>query len=366
MPRNPSRLGESTQGAGPRATQRRTHLVPTTALSLPTLPGPLRPRRGPVQALRLLLPQVPAHPVPRFRCSACGRTFSRQTFRADYYDHKPHLNAPLLINLISGVGLRQSSRTLNLTRRCTELKARKIARHLRRLNLNLRGVFDRDLELQLDELETYESRRRERPVTFPIAIDAKSRFIIWGESAKLSPRGRMTPARRRAVAADEARFGKRRDRSRVAVRRTLQRVGPMIEGLGRVPIQTDQKSGYPGLIRRTLGIGRTIHNRTSSRAPRTISNPLFPINQTEAMARDNLGRLRRESWLISKNRRYLDLAFHIFMAWRNYVRPRFNRDALTPAQIAGFVPRRLRLGELIGWRQDWGNSSIPVLALCGR
>ena len=329
-------------------------------------PAHTDPDRARFRRYGYYFPKCRAHPVPRFRCSECKRTFSRQTFRADYYDHKPHLNAPLLINLISGVGLRQSSRTLNLTLQSTQLKARKIARHLRRLNLNLRGVFDQNVELQFDEIETYESRRRERPVTFPIAIDAKSRFIIWGESATLSPRGRMNPRRRRAVAADEARFGKRRDRSRVAVRRTLQRIGPMIEGLDRVLIQTDKKSSYPGLIRRAFGEGRTIHNRTSSRAARTISNPLFPINQTEAMVRDNLGRLRRESWLVSKKRRYLDLAFHMFMAWRNYVRPRFNRDARTPAQIAGFVPRRLRMGELIGWRQDWGTSSIPVLALCGQ
>ena len=42
-------------------------------------------------------------------------------------------------SIASGAGLRQTSRTLGLTQRCTELKFRKIARHLRRLNLNLRA-----------------------------------------------------------------------------------------------------------------------------------------------------------------------------------------------------------------------------------
>ena len=31
--------------------------------------------------------------IPRFRCLVCRRTFSRQTFRMDYRDHRPHLNA---------------------------------------------------------------------------------------------------------------------------------------------------------------------------------------------------------------------------------------------------------------------------------
>ena len=68
------------------------------------------------------------HPIPRFECRACGRTFSRQTFRMDYRDHRPDLNARLLQLLASGIGLRQSSRNLGLSLRCTELKFRKLAR----------------------------------------------------------------------------------------------------------------------------------------------------------------------------------------------------------------------------------------------
>jgi hypothetical protein len=80
------------------------------------------------------------------------------------------------------------------------------------------------------------------------------------------------------------------------------------------------------------------------------------------MARDLMGRLRRESWLVSKKRRYLDLALQVFMAYRNYVRRRFNRDRESPAQLLGLVPRRMRLEELLSWRQDWGGSSIHPLA----
>jgi len=41
-------------------------------------------------------PRCRNHPVPRFRCRSCGQHFSRQTFRADYRQKKPHLN-PLLV-----------------------------------------------------------------------------------------------------------------------------------------------------------------------------------------------------------------------------------------------------------------------------
>ena len=75
-------------------------------------------------------------PVPRYLCKECNRTFSRQTFRADYRDHRPELNARLFRLLASGVGLRQSARTLGLSPRCTELKARKIGWHQRQLHIN--------------------------------------------------------------------------------------------------------------------------------------------------------------------------------------------------------------------------------------
>ena len=301
--------------------------------------------------------------VPRFRCRACGRTFSRQTFRMDYCDHRPDLNARLFELLASGVGLRQSARMLKLSWRCAELKARKIGRHLRRLNLNLRGPLPVGACFQMDEIETYEGRRNTRPLSVPILIETESRFLVWAESAPIRASGRMSTKRRAAIAADERRFGPRRDLSRRSLRRTLRRGRDIAVGLEHVPVDTDEKSSYPRLLREAFGARRLEHTRTNSKLPRTSWNPLFPINHTEAMARDLLGRLRRESWLVSKKRRWFDVALHVFMAYRNYVRRRFNDDCSSAAQQLGFVPRRMRPQELLSWRQDGGKKSIHPLAL---
>ena len=304
-----------------------------------------------------------AHSVPRFRCRVCLRTFSRQTFRMDYRDHRPDLNARLFQSLASGLGLRQSSRNLRLSLRCTELKFRKIARHLRRLNLNLRAPLQGQASFQLDEFETYEGRRNTRPLSIPVLIETKSRFVFWAESATIRPRGKMTPSRRWAMAEDESRYGKRRDRSRRSLRRTFRRGAELAEGLDLVLLETDKKSSYVDLAAQAFGAERLVHSRTSGRLARTSANPLFPINHTEAMARDLTGRLRRESWLVSKKRRFLDLGLQIFMTYRNYVRRRFNFDQASPAQMLGFAPRRLEETEVLGWRQDWGRRSIHPLAV---
>ena len=308
------------------------------------------------------LPKCRRHPVPRFRCGTCRRTFSRQTFRLDYRDHRPDLNRPLFLLLSSGVGLRQSSRVLGLSLTCTQLKFRKIARHLRRLNCNLRRPLPSGSTYQLDELETFEGQRNTRPLSVPILIERDSRYIVWAEAAPIRPRGRMTAARQRAIARSEARHGVRKDLSKGALERTFARGAALASNQTWVFLQTDEKSSYPGLAASAFGEERLIHQRTNSRVARTTWNPLFPINHTEAMARDGLGRLRRNSWLVSQKRRYLDLGLQLYAAFRNFVRPRYNGEKLSPAARLELVPRRLTAAEVLSWRQERGSESIHPLS----
>jgi transposase-like protein len=306
-------------------------------------------------------PRCRAHLVPRFRCRSCRRTFSRQTFRADYRDHRPDLNAPLLRSLARGSGLREAGRQLGLSLRCTELKARKIGRHLRRLNLNLRGQLPPGSRLVFDELETYETRRNTRPLTVPFLVDVESLFIVWAESAPIRPSGEMSQARKAALAQDEARYGRRKDLSRQAALRTLRRGVAMLRQGQTVRVDTDEKSTYGGWLRRVFGARIVEHQRTNSLVPREIWNPLFPVNSEEARARDMMGRLRRESWLVSKARRWLDIGLQVHIAYRNYVRRRSTEEACSPAMRLGILKRRLRPEELLSWSQDWGaRCPLPI------
>ena len=172
----------------------------------------------------------------------------------------------------------------------------------------------------------------------------------------------MTRARMDALEREEQCKRKRHDGSQGAIRRTLARGAAISRSKARVLLETDKKSSYPGLAREAFGTSRLIHRMTSSKLPRTVSNPLFPINHTEAVLRDLVGRLRRDSWLVSKKRRYLDLALQLLCAWRNLVRKRFNHDRESSACMLGFAPRRMSEEELCSWRQDWGKQSVHPLS----
>lgn len=311
-------------------------------------------------------PKCRSKPVPRFQCQTCERTFSRQTFRADYRDHKPHLNAPLFLLLASGVGLRQSARMLNLSLRCTEIKFRKIASHLRDLNLNLRGPLEGLVSMQFDEFESYEGCRNTRPLTIPMLIHTGSRYIVWSECAPIRPRGKMTPQRVARIEAQEAIYGRRKDESRRAIRSTLRRGAELVQGCEELVFCTDEKRVYPSLAKAAFEGIELRHEKTNSKLARGTWNPLFPINHSEAMIRDLTGRLRRESWLASKEGWCLDLGLQLYMAYRNLVRRRFNRDKESPAVLLRFVERRMEATECLSWRQDWGERSPHPLGDGGR
>ena len=307
-------------------------------------------------------PKCRPRPVPRFTCKLCRRGFSRQTFRQDYCDNKPHLNPKLFDLLASGLGLRQSGRLLKLSRRCTELKARKLSRHLSHLDRNLLDQFPCWSSFQMDEMDTFETDRRACPLTLPVVIEQESMLIVAAESASIRPSGSMSEKRRRAIARREKAEGRRRNNSRGCLKRVLRRTSKFCKKLDHVVLDTDEKTTYPNLARWAFG-RKLRHRQFSSTLPRDTSNPLFPINHTNAMARDLNGRLRRRSWLASKRSPFLDLQLNVFMAYRNFVRPRYNGEAETPAQLLRFVSKRMSPTNVLSWRQDWGWFSIHPLSI---
>lgn len=306
-------------------------------------------------------PRCRRRPVPRFRCRTCRRTFSRQTFRHDYRDRRPECNVRVFEELASGLGLRQVAKLLAINIHAVQRKFRKIARTCRWLHRNVCVQLPPNRTYVLDEEETYEQASI-RPLTVPLLIDKDSYLVVASAVGPIRRLAAVGTARRRRQDRAEALTGPRRDRSRrcvAAVLRSLHRRVPA----GRVQLRTDKKSSYAELAQQIFGPSLA-HATTAGSLARTTFNDLFSINLTIAMSRDNCGRLRRQSWLVTKKRRCLQFQLHIFTAYRNYVRQRTNNDAAheSSAYFVGLMPRALQVRELLRWRQDWGPRSIHPLS----
>ena len=311
----------------------------------------------------LYYPKCRAEGVPRFRCRSCRRTFSRQTFRYDYRDRRPQDNVPLFWMLVSGTGLRQAGRVLKLDIRAVQQKQRKMAAMFAQLHGNLFQGLPAGRTFLLDEEETYEGASI-RPLTMPVLIDKETWFVVAtavGSIRRLAPLGTT-----RRVRQDRAeRHRPRPDQSRQCVQQVLKVLAGKVV-TGTVLLHTDQKASYSTVAKSVFG-ERLVHVTTAGSLVRHTHNPLFAINTTLAMSRDNCGRLRRRSWLVTKRAEYLQAHLHIFTAYRNYVRRRFNRDKEvdTAAKLLGLLPRNLRNHELLAWRQDWGDRSSHPMSPAG-
>ena len=296
-------------------------------------------------------PRCRNHPVQRFLCRACGRSFSRQTFRADFRHKKPHLNAPFLRLMVSCVAMRQAARFLQVARRTIEHRFRWLARHAANFQSNhlpdatLAGPF------QLDELESFESNRFQ-PVTVPVLIDRTTFFLVATAVGPLRRKGRLTSSQRQRRALHEARQGRRPTHSRRAVGRVLRRLLPLTPPGAPVVLESDRKPLY-GQMGRALFGSRFRWRPHPASGRRDRSNPLFPINHTNAWLRHFLSRLRRRSWCISKRRENLQSHLVVAALWVNYCRGITNRTSTTPAQALGLVAQPFRVEEVLAWRQDW-------------
>lgn len=311
-------------------------------------PNHLAPEPGFYQRFGSYRPQGRSHPVPRFRCRSCSATFSRQTFRADYRQKKPHINSLFFHVMVSCVGQRQAARVLGVARRTVERRFVWLSEHARRFHENRMATACLSGPFQLDELETFEGNRFQ-PVTVPILIDRKTRFLVASAVAPLRRKGRLSPTQHEARRAHETLHGRRPSSSARAVHSVLATLRPVVAG--PVVLDSDRKPSYRKIGKALFG-SRFIARAHDARRRRDARNPLFPINHTNARLRHFLSRLRRRSWCVSKRRVRLLGHLHIAALFINYVRGITNRTSTTPAEALGIAPRAYRVEDVLAWRQD--------------
>ncbi len=307
--------------------------------------------------------------VQRFLCRACGRSFSTQTFRLDYRFKLPHHDVLVFKALVSKVTQRQAARMLGIDRKS-------IHRRIRRWGPAMRALHEAGLDsvasrgglngaFCLDELETFERNRRLMPVTVPFLVDANRFFVVGVEADTLPARGNLRARDRERKLHLERKFGRRRNHSRRAVSAVLRAWAEAHSHELTPRLISDKKSSYGRIYLEAFEGRRREHVRVASYATRNRSNPLFPVNHTLAMARDQVSRLVRRSWGASKCRHRLRDHLWIWVAWRNYVRRLTNRTpGVTPGSAVGVARRMATINELLKWR--WPKRTLPAFLVPSR
>jgi hypothetical protein len=96
----------------------------------------------------------------------------------------------------------------------------------------------------------------------------------------------------------------------------------------RLILRTDEHPAYPKAIARTERLQQAmraqsfVHETYSSRTPRTLSNPLFPVNYFDREMRKDLAAFRRESTCFTRNVANGLMRLSLYTVWHNYFKPR--------------------------------------------
>jgi hypothetical protein len=293
--------------------------------------------------------------VQRFRCRACRRTFSEQTFRTSYWLKRPDLLRPVFHRLQGGSGYRQIGREFGVSPQTVLGLAARLGRHCLLYFQASRpsGVGE---PVALDSFQSFEYSQ-DHPTLFHLVTGSNSHFTYGFTDSELRRSGRKTEAQKRRCARVERQFGRPDPRAtRKDVAAVLAIVAPRAQHL---TLHSDEHQEYPRAIRslRHLVVD---HRTVSSRAARTSRNPLFPVNLLDLLIRHSGANHKRETIAFSKRRQGACDRMWIFLVWRNWMKSfsERKRDA-TPAMRAGLADRALTFDELVERRLFPAHRPLP-------
>ena len=124
-------------------------------------------------------------------------------------------------------------------------------------------------------------------------------------------------------------------------------------------LRSDEHQAYP-IAFRDLKDRRFRHERTSSKASRTVVNPLFPVNLADLLLRHSSANHKRETIAFSKRRQGAMYRAAIWLVWRNYVKSRSENHVTEPPGVAlGLIEKRLSAKQILRRRLFPGQMELP-------
>ncbi len=265
--------------------------------------------------------------LQRFLCKACGRSFSIQHFGFEYR-LKDRRNLQQIYRLLCrGISQRAVAEEFRLHR---DGVARRIIRFgaCCRHNLEVyRQAREPLSKFQIDEMISFEHTKC-KPVTIPIAVESDTRKILALRVGKIAAFGKLAAISRK-------KYGRRPcERNKV-----LNEVFADLKACA-VPtafIKSDESKYYPPLIGKYFP--EAVHQSYKGRRGCVVGqgelkaggfDPIFSLNHSYAMFRDNLKRLTRRTWCTTKLVPRLELMLYMY-AWFHNLRLEKTRR---PVQLA--------------------------------
>lgn len=290
--------------------------------------------------------------VQRYRCKGCGKTFSEQSFRLDYYSKRVVDYRMVERGLSEGMSEAGVGRWCGVSGKVVRNKVGRLARQAVWVQGKLVGQLEWGEGLVADGFESW-CRSQYWPGHVNWVVGQSSQMVYLQEYVTLRRKGRMREAQRRRREAGERRW--RADPQ--GLEQSFERIGEELERwIRRQPessliLTTDEHPAYVRGLHRVVGLeslrreGRFTHHRVSARLARTRSNPLFAVNYLDRQVRKDVANHVRETTRAARNVNDLMNRLAIYRVVHNYRKPYRlrpdQRDERLHAEVAGLARKRI-------------------------
>lgn len=214
--------------------------------------------------------------------------------------------------ICNGMGVRRIAQVLNTTPKTVQNKIKFLAVLCEKFHLNHFTNWQVKPRFQFDEMWSVK-KGETHTLTIPVVVEKESYFIVSARSAHIYSKHRYRSVKARSD-------NNRRDKINVwdlVILQAIDRVNIM-KPCGRIIMDTDGETRYPQFLQQVFG-NRLVHNRYVASIPEEAIK-LFPINNTMACMRAELGKVKRESWYISQNHTWLNAHLAIYTVYYIYFR----------------------------------------------
>ena len=293
--------------------------------------------------------------VLRYRCRACGRTFSSQTFSIDYFAKRRISYHRLFRLLVSCTSIRDLSRIFACS---TGTIANKTTRLSRQIMVLHGSLFSRSIaadDFVIDGFENF-TVSQYFPNSISLLAGKTTQFLYDLSYVTLRRKGRMTETQKKIRSLLETRW---KPPSALQLENSFRSLldTMLVRNEKRFPLvlHTDEHLTYLRVITRSpyyrelSKAGFLQHMRTSSRKARTVHNPLFSANYLDRELRKQLKECVRETLCFGRNVNNAMERMVIYRGYHNYVKPfRQKAASLTHAEAAG-IGRKAICREIKRW-----------------
>ena len=284
--------------------------------------------------------------VPRFRCTNCGTTFSRQTFRVDYWLKRVYDYTDLTERLASCSSIRALGRAYHVAGKSIQNRIGRAARQVIAMEKRLSCCRKPKEDLVADGFESF-CVSQYYPNNIHLLVGATSQFVYAADYATIRRKGTMTGEQKTKREQLELRYRADPQGLCHSFFRILEASYAVLAEGGRASLTlwTDQKREY----RRSLSLsdcatglsasGRLVHRTISSRIPRSRWNPLFPVIYLDRELRKDLHEHVRETVCFGRNVNAQMERLSLYLYFHNYCKAHRSRGAPQPnALLAGYAP----------------------------